>query len=89
MNTYERRRRWSIGMSYIEEVVADVLREARDKELGVLERTQIYEMAGFTKVEDDPGVYWVCTGALRRMESRGEVANENPSGGPDKWRLAA
>ena len=49
MNTYERRRRWSIGMSYIEEVVADVLREASDKELGVLDRTQIYEMAGFYK----------------------------------------
>ena len=75
-------------MSNIEEVVADVLREASDKELGVLDRTQIYEMAEFTKVEDDPGVYWVCTGAPRRMESRGEVANENPSGGPDKWKLA-
>ena len=88
MNSHARRRKWLIGFSYIEEVIADVLQEARDNDLGVLDRTQIFTMAGFPREEDDPGVYWACTGALRRMERRGEVVNENPSGGPDRWRLA-
>ena len=83
MNKYERRRKTAKGINLIEEVVADVLDEARDNNEGELTSTEVKKRAGCPSLEDK-----VFLGLMRDMASSGEVVNENPGQGPGRWRLA-
>ena len=84
MNIHERRRKMTIGISYIEEVVADVLREARDNSEGSLNRQEVRHRAKFPSGTSDGEA---CQYILSIMENRGEVVNYGAGPGPDSWSL--
>ena len=79
MNIHERRRKSAVGTNLLEEVVADVLREARDNGDGTLTQGKVAERAA---------MHWnVCGGVLARMAQNKEAVNKG-TGGPAQWLLA-
>ncbi len=85
MDANERRRRMAIGLGSIEEVVYDVLVEARGNGEYSLTREQVLSRAGFPSHEYRAEG---CAYILSIMENKGEVTNDRPDAGPDSWRLA-
>ena len=75
MNIHDRRRKMIIGVAFIEEVVSDVLREARKP----LNETEIEKGTGLSD--------FYCRQILERMRGNGEVVNDRPDFGPNAWRL--
>lgn len=79
MNIHERGRKSAVGTSLLEEVVAYVLREARDNGEEGMTQTEVAKRAA---------MHWdVCGGVLRRMAQNEEAVNEGKGGGGARWRL--
>ena len=80
-----------IGVSCIKEAIAGVLREAKQSGEGTLNRREVRDRAGIPfAISDgfDAGSWNACDYFLNMMEPRGEVVNDNPGSGQDRWRLA-
>lgn len=76
------RRHADIGISFLKEAIAGVLREAKEKGHGGLSMANI---AGRLR----RGKYWgAIAEALGEMESEGEVVNDRPGPMTHSWRIA-
>ena len=76
MSIHDRRRKITVGISFVEEALADILQEAG-------------RSLNESEVEDRTGVpRFYCGSFLERMERNGEVVNDRPGPGPNAWRLA-
>ena len=85
MNSHDRIRKMGIGISFIEEVFADVLLEALEKGDGWLTTSDICRSVNPPELFDRPGWHF-CQDSLRLMENRGEIVSAGIR--PRKWRLA-
>ena len=70
MNDHDRRRRVTIGISFIEEVISDVLREAQGTGDGWLTTSDVRNSLNPPEFDDRPGWHF-CQDSLRLMERKG------------------
>ena len=84
MSYHDRRRKVAVGVSFIEEAIADGLREAEAEGRVGLTRPQIMELIGFPESDES---WYAIRYFLGQMASAGEVVNDHPNPGPDRWRL--
>ena len=83
MNSHERQRTFNIGLGFIQEAVADVLREAGENRLNTAEVGEgIADLSSYGR-----GLYLLCNGALRSMQANDEVVDEKINRN-HRWRLA-
>ena len=84
MNVHQRRRKLMEAINIIEELIADVLEEASD-----LNRPQILERVGWPRHLEGNDRAWEAIGHfLLVMEDNGEIVNNNPGHGQDRWSKA-
>ena len=85
MNSDERKRQMFIAIRLMEELVADVLSEARGNEEEWLSADTVSERAGLPRLAPHAGQ--VATFVLKQMENKGQARNlaEPPLAG--KWRI--
>ena len=84
MKPRDRRRRILVGLSFIEEVFADFLSEAKESGDGWLTTSNIRDGVNPTGYDDRPGWHF-CQDSLRLMETKGEVESKGIR--PRRWRL--
>ena len=85
MPYHDRRRKVAIGISLIEQAIADALREAEDNGRTGLSRAEIRDLIGLPDTED----WWsTIRYFLGAMMIAGEVVNDNRGPGRDMWRLS-
>ena len=82
MNIHDRRRKLTIGISFIEEVIADVLREHSGD--APFSTKRVCDLVGF----NEAGEYWLCYAALAHMKHKGEVSDKQTTKQAHKWVLA-
>jgi len=74
-----------IGLAFLEEAVADVLMESRNRDEGLLSNRQIRERVGLPEREDNRDLLNII---LRRMQRRGEVKPPPKDGHEQsRWEL--
>ena len=84
MKPHDRSRRILVGISFIEEVFADILGEAQESGDSRLTTSDIRDSANQAGYDDRPGWHF-CQNSLRLMETKGEVESKGIR--PRKWRL--
>ncbi len=84
MDVHSRRRKMSIGISFIEDVFADVLREAKEKGDGWLTTSEIRDSVNPAGHDDRPA-WTFCQDSLYLMKTNGEVESKETH--PRRWRL--
>ena len=94
MSSHSRRRKMLIGLSFVEEAIADTLEEVKESGRNALAPVEISSRVGLDELHFDPrssspfGVE-LCRNLLWKMARNGEVLLEQESPlHPDFWRLA-
>ena len=85
MPYHHHRRKVAIGISLIEQAIADALKEAQDSGQNGLSRPQIRSLIGLPETTH---WWWTVGYFMEGMMTTGEVVNDNRGPGRDRWRLS-
>lgn len=87
MDVHTRRKKFNIGLAYLEEVVADVLLAAQEDGKEGLEVVQVLARVG-QKADVSGERHGIVARVLTSLEEDGIAFNARPGPGGSSWRLA-